>query len=54
MDISIRVPRLVQPGGIVHGNNLQVSCGGRGANQAYAVARMGGVPALIGIVGEDL
>ncbi len=54
MDISIRVPRLVQPGGIVHGNNLQVSCGGRGANQAYAVARIGGVPALIGIVGEDL
>jgi ribokinase len=54
MDISIRVPRPVQPGGVVHGNNLHVSCGGRGANQACAVARMGGNPALIGIVGEDL
>ncbi|HEY3289471.1 MAG TPA: PfkB family carbohydrate kinase, partial [Anaerolineae bacterium] len=54
MDIAIRVPRLVQPGGVIHGGNLNVACGGRGANQASAVARMGGKPALIGIVGDDL
>ena len=54
MDIGIRVPQLVQPGGVVHGNHLQVACGGKGTNQACAIARMGGKPILIGIVGEDL
>lgn len=54
MDIAFRVPRLVQPGGVIHGSNLSVACGGRGANQASAVAHMGGNPVLIGIVGDDL
>lgn len=54
MDISIRVPRLALPGGIVHGQEMQVACGGKGANQATAVARMGADAVLVGIVGKDL
>jgi ribokinase len=54
MDITIHVPRLVQAGGIVHGQEVQAACGGKGANQATAVARMGGRAALVGIVGVDL
>jgi ribokinase len=54
MDIAIRVPRLAPAGGVVHGQEMQVACGGKGANQATAVARMGGQAALIGITGVDL
>jgi ribokinase len=67
MDLSLRVPQLVQPGGVVHGHDLQVACGGRGANQACAASRLsgqlplssqgrepGGGVALIGVVGQDL
>ena len=54
MDLTIHVPHLVQPGGVAHGHSLQVACGGRGANQACAVARMGLPVALIGVVGQDL
>ena len=54
MDLTVQVPHLVQPGGVVHGHALQVACGGRGANQACAVARMGAQATLIGMVGADL
>lgn len=54
MDVTMRVPRLAQPGDVVHGYALQVAVGGKGANQAYAAARMGAQTALIGITGADL
>jgi ribokinase len=54
MDLAIQVPSLVRPGGVVHGHHLRVACGGKGANQACAVARLGGKAALIGVVGADL
>lgn len=54
MDLTLQVPHLVQPGGVAHGHDLQVACGGRGANQACAVARMGQPVALIGVAGQDL
>lgn len=54
IDLTIHVPHLVQPGGVAHGHDLQVACGGRGANQACAVARMGQPVAMIGIAGQDL
>jgi len=53
MDLIIRVPHLVQPGETLHGDDFRTACGGKGANQAYAVARMGGPAALIGSVGDD-
>jgi ribokinase len=54
MDLALHVPQLVQPGGAAHGHDLQVACGGRGANQACAAARMGQAVSLIGIAGQDL
>jgi ribokinase len=55
MDITIHVPALaLAPGEVVHGHHLQVACGGKGANQACAVSRLGGQSALIGVVGVDL
>ncbi|MCL4504487.1 MAG: PfkB family carbohydrate kinase, partial [Chloroflexi bacterium] len=54
MDLAIRAPRLVQPGEVVHGHEAQYACGGRGANQATAVVRLGGRAGLIGVVGDDI
>jgi ribokinase len=54
VDIAMRVPRLAQAGEVVHGHDLQVACGGKGANQAYAAAHMGARTALIGIAGTDI
>ncbi|BCX04629.1 MAG: ribokinase [Candidatus Roseilinea sp.] len=53
MDLIIRVPRFPVPGEAIHGEDLQTACGGKGANQAYAVARMGRRACMIGCVGVD-
>lgn len=53
MDLIIRVPRFPMPGEAIHGEDLQTACGGKGANQAYAVARMGRTACMIGCVGVD-
>lgn len=53
MDLIIRVPRFPMPGEAIHGEDLQTACGGKGANQAYAVARMGRPACMIGCVGVD-
>ncbi|RMG63181.1 MAG: ribokinase [Chloroflexi bacterium] len=53
MDLIVRVPRFPMPGEAIHGNDLQTACGGKGANQAYAVARMGHPACMIGCVGSD-
>ncbi|MFC1466169.1 MAG: ribokinase [Candidatus Brachytrichaceae bacterium NZ_4S206] len=53
MDLIIRVPRFPMPGEAIHGEDLQTACGGKGANQAYAVARMGHTACMIGCVGTD-
>lgn len=53
MDLIIRVPRFPAPGEAIHGEDLQTACGGKGANQAYTVARMGHTVCMIGCVGVD-
>ncbi|GIV84725.1 MAG: ribokinase [Candidatus Roseilinea sp.] len=53
MDLIVRVPRFPMPGEAIHGDDLQTACGGKGANQAYAVARMGHPACMIGCVGSD-
>ncbi len=53
MDLVARVVRLPRPGETVHGRNFQTIPGGKGANQAVAVARLGVRVTLIGRVGED-
>ena len=53
MDISVTVPRLPAPGATVLGDAARFTPGGKGANQAVAVARLGGRVRLIGAVGDD-
>jgi ribokinase len=53
MDLFIEAPRFPAPGEAILGKNFRRACGGKGANQAYAVARMGMPAAIIGAVGQD-
>jgi ribokinase len=53
MDLFIEAARLPTPGETVLGRNFRRAPGGKGANQAVALARMGGACAMIGAVGDD-
>jgi ribokinase len=53
VDLVVNVPHFPCPGETVRGTNHRRTCGGKGANQAVAVARMGMPVALIGAVGCD-
>lgn len=52
-DMIVKVPRLPSPGETVLGHNFQIVNGGKGANQAVAAARAGGVVTFITCVGDD-
>ena len=52
-DFIVRVERRPAPGETVAGSDLVTAAGGKGANQAVAVARLGGDVALLGRVGSD-
>ncbi|WNW10633.1 ribokinase [Pseudomonas sp. DTU_2021_1001937_2_SI_NGA_ILE_001] len=53
MDLVIRAPRLPRPGETLVGESFVTVPGGKGANQAVAVARLGSPVAMIGCVGDD-
>lgn len=53
MDLFIETARLPSPGETVLGRNFRGAPGGKGANQALAVARMAGACAMVGAVGDD-
>ena len=53
LDLFIEVPRFPAPGEAIHGRNFRRAPGGKGANQACAVARLGQPAAMIGAVGQD-
>ncbi|MBI3876973.1 MAG: ribokinase [Verrucomicrobia bacterium] len=53
MDLFIEAPRFPTPGEAILGKNFRRAPGGKGANQAYAIARMGMKAAIIGAVGCD-
>lgn len=53
LDLVARTDRLPRPGETVTGARLARVCGGKGANQAVAAARLGAEVALIGCVGRD-
>ncbi|MGK4585715.1 ribokinase [Kitasatospora sp. HPMI-4] len=53
MDLTIRVPRLPAPGETVSGQDAVRGAGGKGANQAVAAARLGGLVRLVGLLGDD-
>jgi ribokinase len=52
-DLVVRVPRFPAPGETLEGYDFARFPGGKGANQAYAVARLGGTARMIGLVGRD-
>jgi ribokinase len=52
-DMVVRTNRLPGPGETVLGHSFTTTPGGKGANQAAAVARLGGDCTLIGRVGTD-
>ena len=53
MDISVTVPALPGPGETVLGGSAVTAPGGKGANQAVAMARLGAHVRLVGCVGDD-
>jgi ribokinase len=53
MDLFIETPHLPVPGETVLGRNFRRAPGGKGANQACTVARMGMPCSLVGAVGND-
>lgn len=54
MDLVVRTPRLPAPGESLRGHTFFTSPGGKGANQAVAVGRLGAPVKMIGQVGEDV
>lgn len=57
MDLFIRVQRFLQPGETVIGSDFRTAFGGKGANQAYAIGKLGAPiglkTAMLGCVGQD-
>ena len=53
MDLIETVPRLPSPGETVLADGFYTAPGGKGANQAVAVARMGASARMVGRVGKD-
>jgi len=53
MDLVAKAPKLPVPGETLIGNNFSTVSGGKGANQAVAVARLGIPTSLVGRVGKD-
>ena len=53
MDLVIRAPRHPRPGETLIGSDFGTFPGGKGANQAVAIARLGQEVTMIGCVGRD-
>src|SRR5262245_25842935 len=54
MDFVVQMKDLPRPGQTVKGRGFQMLPGGKGANQACAVGRLGGKGAMLGRVGDDV
>jgi len=52
-DIVLSVRRFPGAGETVHGSDLRTFCGGKGANQAYAAAKLGAPVIMLGQLGTD-
>lgn len=53
MDLVIKTPHLPDPGETVLGSSFHTFPGGKGANQAIAISRLGAEVSFVGRVGED-
>ena len=54
MDLVSQTVRIPRPGETVIGSDFQMHSGGKGANQAVAVARLGYPSVLLGVTGNDI
>lgn len=54
MDIVMETGKIPKPGETVTGRGLSLICGGKGANQATAAAKLGAEVKMIGAVGNDV
>lgn len=54
MDMVVKTTHIPQPGETVLGGSFLMNPGGKGANQAVAVARLGGAVSFIGKMGDDI
>jgi ribokinase len=52
-DLVAMVDRFPGPGETLIGNDFKTTCGGKGANQAFAAGALGGNVAMLGQVGKD-
>lgn len=52
-DMVAAVPYMPENGETLSANKFFINCGGKGANQAIAIAKLGGKVAMIGKVGRD-
>ena len=53
MDLVVNVDTMPKPGQTIIGSNFKEVPGGKGANQAVAMARLNGNVSMIGKIGED-
>lgn len=53
MDVVIETPHMPKCGETISGRKVTMVPGGKGANQAYAVGKLGGDVTMIGAVGTD-
>ena len=53
MDVVAVSPRIPVPGETIIGNKYFTASGGKGANQAFAAALLGGKTAMLGRIGDD-
>ena len=52
-DLTIRAPYMPESGETLKGSDFLITAGGKGANQAYACALLGGNVKMAGAVGKD-
>lgn len=53
-DYTFKCKKLPKPSETIHGEEFKINFGGKGANEAVAIARLGAKPVLFGMVGDDL
>jgi ribokinase len=54
MDLVSRIERIPSPGETLIGSLFEIHSGGKGANQAVAIARLGYPSILLGALGDDI
>jgi len=53
MDLVLQVNKIPAVGETVLGDDVRYSCGGKGANQAFSIGRLGAMAEMLGCVGRD-